>query len=95
MQVSEMSERLLLMVLIGICSVIFIIGFIFKRMDILIRGAIRGITGSVVIYGIGFIMQAVGCVSLVGLNLWTAGVCTVLGLPGMVVLYVIAVLNML
>ena len=48
---------------------IFIIGFIFKRMDILIRGAIRGIAGSVVIYGIGFIMQAVGCVSLVGLNL--------------------------
>ena len=90
-----MSERLLLMVLIGICSVIFIIGFIFKRMDILIRGAIRGITGSVAIYGIGFIMQAVGFVSLVGLNLWTAGVCTVMGLPGMVVLYVIALLNML
>ena len=90
-----MSERILLIMLIGICSVVFVVGFILKRMDIILRGAIRGIAGSAGIYVIGLLMQAFGCVSLVGLNLWTAGVCTLLGLPGMVVMYVIAIMRIL
>lgn len=90
-----MNERILLIMLISICSVIFLIGFILKRMDILIRGALRGIAGSAVIYGISMILKAFGLVSLVGLNIWTAGVCTVFGIPGIVALYVIAIMRLL
>ena len=90
-----MNENTLLMILIAIGSCIFIIGFIMRRMDVIIRIAARGLLGSAVIWGVGMLMRFLGLPVPVGLNIWTAGISGLLGLPGLTMLYMIGMYGIL
>lgn len=79
-----MSENQMLFLTSMVCFIVVIIGAIIKRPMGLIKYAIRGIVGVVVIE---LVNMYVSTNMVVGINELTVGVSTLLGLPGVALLY--------
>lgn len=60
----------------------------------MLRFLIRGLTGSLCIYGLSFISGAAGLILPVGINLLTFLSCAFLGLPGLLLLYGLSFIQM-
>lgn len=77
-----MNGNLVIFICIGIC-VMILIGLLFEKQIVTLL--INGVSGVVVMYCINSILPAYA----IGINLLTIGTVTLLGLPGVVTLYII------
>ena len=77
-----MNGNLVIFICIGIC-VMILIGLLFEKQIVTLL--INGVSGVVVMYCINSILPAYA----IGINLLTMGTVTLLGLPGVVTLYII------
>jgi len=85
----DINKILVLVIAVGLC--IFLGGFVLKKSDFLWRMLFRGLAGSGFIWGVCMVAEYFQMHSPVGLNVWTASVSAVLGLPGIVMLYVMGI----
>ena len=85
----DINEILLFIIAAGSC--IFLAGFVLKKTDFLWRFLLRGVTGSSFIWIVCVVMSLFNLNSPVGVNVWTAGVSAILGMPGVLMLYVIGI----
>lgn len=78
---------------IYILGVTGIIGFILcaRKMEMIFRMIVRGCLGVVFLYGANLVISYLGTEVLVGLNLLTIGCSAILGGPGVLMLYAVAV----
>ena len=79
-----MSENQMLFLTAMVCFIVIIIGVIIKRPMGIVKYAVRGIVGVVVIE---LVNMYVSTNIAVGINELTIGVSTILGLPGVALLY--------
>ena len=77
--------------IVGVTGVIGMILFM-RKLKFLLRFLTRGCLGIVLIYGINTLLESVHLSSQVGINPLTAGCVTLLGVPGVVLLYALAFL---
>lgn len=85
----DTNQTLIWIIAIGIC--VFLGGFVLKKTDLLWRFLLRGAAGGSFIWVVGMVLSMLQVQSPVGLNLWTAGVSAVMGLPGVLMLYVMGI----
>lgn len=65
-----------------------------KRVMSVLRFLVRGVLGSVCIYGLSFLSAAAGLVLPVGINLLTFLCCALLGVPGLLLVYGLSFIQM-
>jgi len=88
-----MGDQLLLY-LAGICVIILIGSMIRDKKDAVLTFFVRALFGILGIYFMNkiwlhFGIMVDGKVLRAGLNFWTVGICGVLGLPGMILIYAV------
>lgn len=84
-----MKDRAIVVIL-GICAVLFIIGIIKKRYDVLVNFGLRLVVGLLGIYLFNSFLGNFGIPNLVGANSYNALIMGVFGVPGFVLIYGLA-----
>jgi len=90
-----MTQNQILLIIIGICLIVFIISLFIHQKEIVLRWLIRAVAGGVFIFTVNLILNFLNIGSPVGVNLLTVTTCGVLGSPGVIMLYIIGVYQML
>lgn len=85
----------ILRIIIGLCIFIFIAGFSTRKSSLLTKLICRGLGGGVLIWTVNIVLGIFSFACPVGLNGWTIGASTVLGFPGIVMLYVMGIYAMI
>ena len=75
------------LLIMGICVVVLLALAWRRQLDWLINLLLRGVLGAVAIYFINLAFSGQGYPALVGINPVTVLTCSVLGFPGLAVLY--------
>lgn len=90
-----MSQNQILLIIIGICLIVFIISLFIHQKEIILRWLIRGAVGGAFIFMVNLILSFFNIGSPVGVNFLTITTSSVLGSPGVVMLYIIGIYQML
>lgn len=85
----EVNQILIGIILLGM--IVFFGGFIVKKTSYLVKLALRGTVGGSCIWAVGMLLGFLGVQSPVGLNLITVAVSAFLGMPGILMLYVMGI----
>jgi len=81
--------------IIGICLIVFIISLFVHQKEIVIRWLIRGVASGIFIFVINLILNFLNIGSPVGVNALTITTSSILGSPGVIMLYIIGIYQML
>jgi cytochrome c oxidase assembly factor CtaG len=90
-----MSQNQILLIVIGICLFIFVVSLFVHQKEIIFRWIIRGVAGGVFIFIANIIFNFLNIGSPIGVNLLTIFTCSMLGAPGIIVLYIVGFYQML
>ena len=74
-------------VIIAVCAVVLLIGFLKKRSDLLVNFILRTVLGMIGIYFINEFLKWQNIQVMVGINPITALTSGILGFPGLLLLY--------
>lgn len=83
-------EGKILLVIVGICIVLFVIGLIKKRYDLLVNFGLRLTMGILGIYLFNSFLVNFGLILEVGANGYNALIIGILGVPGFMLVYGLA-----
>lgn len=81
--------------ILAVCIVVLLLGALKKKMEWLLNVIMRSILGTLAIYFINAGLGMMGISLEIGVNVTTVLTCAVLGIPGLLALYGIAVYRML
>jgi len=90
-----MTQNQILLIIIGICLIVFIISLFIHQKEIILRWFIRGAAGGAFIFVVNLILNFLNIGCPVGVNLLTITTSSILGSPGVVMLYIIGIYQML
>ena len=91
----ELSQNKILLIFCAACFAGYFIAYIKKRPAALLSIIGRGAAGLLFIYFFNVFCLARDIVTGIGINLITGGVCTILGIPGALLLYGIKIYSCL
>ncbi|RDY31255.1 pro-sigmaK processing inhibitor BofA family protein [Lachnotalea glycerini] len=89
----KFNQAALLMVVM--CVIVLVIVFVKIRMEFIINFILRMVFGAVGIYFLNSLFIAKGLDALVGINFGTVGAIGILGIPGFLLVYAIALFQLL
>lgn len=87
-----MNDTANFLTIAGVCGLVLMILFFKRKVETLVRFVIRGIVGTVTIYGVNQILIYFGIGTVVGINPITLLTSMILGIPGVCALYFIGFL---
>ncbi|MCM1044765.1 MAG: pro-sigmaK processing inhibitor BofA family protein [Candidatus Gastranaerophilales bacterium] len=76
-----------MLLIIGACIIVLLIGAVRKKVEWLLNFALRSILGTVAIYFVNGALESIGISLGVGINITTVLTSGILGIPGLVALY--------
>ena len=85
-----MNEIMNYLAIAGVCGLVLFILFFRNKVEAVVRLLIRGLVGTVAIYGVNQVLIYFGIGTVVGINPITVLTCMILGIPGVCVLYFIS-----
>ena len=84
-----MKEQTSVLIVIGMCALILVIGLFRQKTEWLLNIVMRSILGTVIMYFANSLLAAGGISLGIGINLVTVLTSGILGLPGLAALYAI------
>ena len=90
-----MRDQTKVLLVIGMCGVLLLIGLLRERAEWLLNIVMRSILGTIAMYFANYFLAAIGISSGVGINAVTVLTSGILGFPGVVALYAIGIYKML
>lgn len=82
-----MENSVGMMLIVGACAVVLIMGVVRRRMEWLLNVAMRSILGTIAMYFVNSALAAAGISLGVGINAVTVLTSGILGFPGFLALY--------
>lgn len=76
-----------MIVVIMVCAIVLLIVFMKRKLESIMNLLIRTLSGSIMIYVLNQVFQSMGLEIFVGINLISLLTCTILGFPGVLLLY--------
>ena len=81
--------------IIAVCGIVMLILAVKTNSHLILNFILRSITGSLVIFGLNFLLEIQGYSVLIGLNPGTVLTSGILGFPGVILLFGIKIYSML
>lgn len=90
-----MDNGIGMMIILGACAVVLLIGGMRRKMEWLLNITLRGVLGTVGMYFVNAALSAAGISLGVGINAVTILTCAILGFPGFLGLYGLGIYKLL
>lgn len=82
-----MNNGIGMILIIGACAIVLVIGMLKSKMEWLLNVTLRGILGTVAMYFLNSTLATAGITLGIGINAVTVLTCGILGFPGLLALY--------
>ncbi len=82
-----MNDGIGIILIIGACAIVLVIGMLKSKMEWLLNVTLRGILGTVAMYFLNSTLATAGITLGIGINAVTVLTCGILGFPGLLALY--------
>lgn len=87
---TSMESKILIAIVI-ICIVLLAVGLLKKRFDLIVNFGLRAVAGLLAIYILNTLLKVFSVNITVGMNGLTASLVGILGTPGLILLYALAI----